>query len=110
MNAEEIIEELMKGLAVELIQSDDMVTGLIAETNAGFFGLDWVDFLRVNEVEGGNIEFAVVLHLSGEQGEDIPFGGDSIEVQVEGVASQVDGSYRLSRYTVVDAERVFQDD
>jgi len=82
---EEIVEEILPDFAADLVNSDEQITGAMAETNAFGYGLDEYEILSAEYNESKQqIEFEARLEISGDHDEDKPFCGDAMSVRVSG--------------------------
>jgi len=89
IDAEGIVESLLDGLGIKMMDSDGVLSSAMAETNATGFGVDasyvnaaWYD--PIEEV----VYFEAELHIAGDQDEDRMWNGDAFTLQVHGHAAQ----------------------
>ncbi|MFC1787744.1 hypothetical protein ACFLZY_00810 [Patescibacteria group bacterium] len=101
-DAESVVEGLMPDFAVQLVNSDEIVTGRIAETNAEDFGLDDY-FVEEAEFEfgGRQVRFSVWIELEGSQsGLEEPWNGNHFRVRVTGSAKRKGHSWQIKEHTI----------
>ncbi|XXY23671.1 protein kinase [Sorangium sp. So ce216] len=89
VSLDEIVEEVLQDLGDYMVNSDDVLIGEMAMTNAVGFGCDdcHVHSVRYDAVEEV-INFETQLHFSGDQVEDQMWCGDAFTVQLRGRASE----------------------
>lgn len=106
MNPKTIIDGLLADLAAKLMDSDDTVTGTMAETNAQPFEFDTGEVDSADWVGNSQnrIEFTASIHLTGEQDEDSGFNGDEIDLTVSGIAVRTGNTWTFEETTVESCE------
>jgi serine/threonine protein kinase len=98
---DELVESALDRYVVRLIDSDELITSLIAETNASGFYADEIAVLSAGPLDIAHVRipFAASVHLSGEQEPERMFAGDGITVALHGELGH-DGN----AWVVVDCE------
>lgn len=101
-----IVENLLRNLAYRLMDSDERVNGLIAETNSFDWDLSDTEDLKAWFKGKGQIGFSVKLKLYGDSDQDKPFSGSEISVDVEGEAAtpQASSEWEIQSYKIIRAE------
>lgn len=100
INPHEILDEIMYDFGESLVDSED-VASAIAGTNAYAFGVDEYEVTSVvYDEENDEIAFDASFTLSGEQGEDEPWSGSTVYLQVNGSVSREDGEWDIREYTI----------
>ncbi|MEA5579463.1 hypothetical protein [Anabaena sp. UHCC 0451] len=105
-NAVPIIENLLDKIAYDLVDRDEKITGLIAQTNCDSWAKDDSENLTAWFQGRGKIEFSVTLLLSGDQDDERPFCGSEISVKLKGKASTSnnDNDWRITEYEILNAD------
>ena len=106
-NAVPLVENLLVDLAATLTNEDEIITGLIADTNSFGWDLENFDNLKAWFKGQGKLEFTVKLYLSGEQDEDKPWSGSRIEADIKGKAStktENNNVWEITEYEIVKAD------
>jgi hypothetical protein len=76
--AESKIHDALDSLAYRLMDSDEQITGLMAQTNASGYVADEIEVLELGAFDfaEARIPFRASIRFSGEQDEDRMFSGD----------------------------------
>jgi hypothetical protein len=99
--AEVILESKMDEIAMELVNSDELIVGMIAETNAFGFGLDAYEILDIEYDKRKNeILFRARMQIAGENDEDKPFNGDVIAFDLYGELKHEKNVWILKSYDI----------
>ncbi|MEQ1569984.1 MAG: PIN domain-containing protein [Myxococcota bacterium] len=101
-----IVEELLTEAAPGFVDSDTLINGRIAETNASDWDVASVEVSSVGPLDYGECTapFEATLHLSGEQDEDRMWCGTSITAQLAGVVSFDGKAWALQECDATSAE------
>ena len=99
---EPIVERALEKLASNLVDSDDQITSLIAETNACGFWADEVAVTTVGtlDLKEMSIPFEGIIHFSGDQDPDRTWHGDSIFAKISGEVQFDGGDWVIERYEI----------
>jgi hypothetical protein len=91
---EEAVIQALDALASELVDSDEQITGLIAETNASGYYHDDMHVIDVGPYDpsSSKLPFKASIHFSGDQDPEKMFSGDAIVAEVSGTLS-FDGTH-----------------
>lgn len=102
----EIVENLVYDLATRLVDSDDIVTSRIAETNASGFGVDTYNIVEAAYTDANRteIKFKAVVEYTGDQDPDRPHSGDALVTTVVGTATCEDDDWDIADYSVTNCE------
>lgn len=103
---ERIVDRLLHDLAMELVDSDSVVTGRIAETNSSGFGVDTYSIYeaRFSDASQQTVEFKASIEYAGDQDPDRPYSGNAISVELTGVAKCTDDDWRIDEYSIIRCE------
>lgn len=71
--------------------NDDHVGGAIAETNAHSFGVEYVEFDRVNKAGNGEYVADATVNIQGEMDDDRPYSGHEINASIQLVYKPIIG-------------------
>ncbi|MBI5351016.1 MAG: DUF4935 domain-containing protein [Chloroflexi bacterium] len=105
--AENIISDKMSDIATDLINSDELIVGMLAETNASGFGLDTYEILFAEHNKNKKeIFFQARIWISGESDLDKPFNGDEIVFDLYGTLKHYKNDWILESYDIEDNEIV----
>lgn len=102
----EIVENLVYDLATRLVDSDEIVTSRIAETNASGFGVDTHNIVEAAYTDANRteIKFKAVVEYTGDQDPDRPHSGDALVATVVGTATCEDDDWDIADYSVTNCE------
>lgn len=100
-----IIEGLMSEFAGTLVNEDEHVCGMIAETNAYGWGLDVYDDAQAQftNPQQSRIDFSITLTLSGDQ-HDAAFMGDSMDLEIKGTAEFNGSTWDIKDYEILSSK------
>jgi hypothetical protein len=88
-------------IATMLIFSDEIIIGMIAETNASGFGLDTYELRSADYNRNKKeISFHVTIWISGESDPDKPYNGENIVFDLFGLLKQSKGDWTLESYEI----------
>jgi hypothetical protein len=107
--AEDYLHSAVEALANKLVDTDDQITSLIADTNASGFYADHVEILEVGTFNfaEARIPFRARVQLTGEQDEDQMFSGNKIFVDISGTLGFDGSDWEIDDYDVAaEAEDV----
>jgi hypothetical protein len=101
----QIVEDVMFDLASDLMNSDDQVVGAMAQTNALGYGVDVYEVLNAEYSDSRQqIKFRAQIWLSGDQDQDRPYCGDTIEMIVSGTMKYFDYKWGIQYYEIESCE------
>ena len=97
----EIVETIVQDFSWDLINSDEIITGATAETNAFGWGLDVYEIIDAEyDEKNKSIYFNAILTFYGEQDDDKPFCGDQLTVELSGTIEYSGDSFQLAGYGI----------
>ena len=90
-----------------MLDSDDAITSATAETNAFGWGVDTWEILSADyDGDEDIISFKIQYHFTGDQDDDKPWCGDSLDVIVSGILKRTD-CWSVDSYEVESVESDF---
>jgi hypothetical protein len=102
---QQIVENKMMDFANGLMDSDDRVVGVMAETNASGYMVDEYEVWSAEYLDDKQkIEFETRIWLSGEHDQDKPFCGEEIELIVSGMMKRSDHRWGIQSYKIESCE------
>ena len=101
---EETVELVLSDESSNFVNIDDHLTSRIAETNSVSFGIDTVEVDNVRKVNDITLSFDANLVFSGEQLDDKPIVGDTINMKISGIIVKEDEDWKLDNYNVLECE------
>ncbi len=103
---ENIVETALDEYVPRLVDSDDMITSRIAETNASEYYADEIQVLSAGplDVARVRIPFVASVHFSGEQDAERMFFGDGITASLHGELGYDGEAWEVVECDVRDAE------
>ena len=100
-----ILDSLIYDFASRLVDTDELLTSRIAETNALGFGVDAYEILDVKYNKDDNeIYFRVRVYYSGDPDWDKMFYGDTIMADLSGIMTEDEDGWHISSYEVESCE------
>ncbi len=91
----------------ELVNSDEIICGLIATSNACGYSCDEAEVVRAKKTDQDLIEFEGYLSLfaEGQRRDELPWLGDTIRVEISGkYLRDNEGSWTIEDVSIVSAE------
>ena len=98
------ITDAIYELGFELCDSDEIITGLMAETNGGCFSIDSVELSMCSQVSRTEFDFTAEIRISASEHRDAPWCGDSIDASLSGKYVLDQDSWSIQDYNVFAAE------
>jgi serine/threonine protein kinase len=105
VDLEGIVESALDDYVADLVNSDDVITSLIAGTNAAGYYADEIEILSAGPLDllKARIPFVAAVHLSGEQDPDSMFSGDAITATLHGELGHDGETWQIEDCEVRDA-------
>jgi hypothetical protein len=101
-DAENQVYQAVETLSYKMVDSDDEITSLIAQTNASGFSADEIDVLDVGPMDfsDATIPFSARIRFSGDQDEDRMYSGTVINARVTGHVRFNGAEWEVEDYSV----------
>ncbi|MRG92568.1 hypothetical protein [Polyangium spumosum] len=112
VDLEQLAEEVVERFAMRLVDENDTITGLMAETNASGYYLDQLDVLSVGPLELNvpRIPFRAQAHFSGDQEPDHVACGNAITAEISGTLEYDGTEWRVADDYRLEAELDYDHD
>lgn len=104
------LDDLISEIADDLCNSDDTITGVIADTYATGWGLDEYGKPEITKVGSNKLIIKTQITVSGDHDDEKPFLGDTIVAHVSVTMTQSGESWEQSEYTLDAWELNFDDE
>jgi hypothetical protein len=101
-DAEDQVHRALESLASTLVDSDERITSLMAETNASGYSADEIEVLEVGafDFSEAKFPFCARMRFAGEQDEDRMFCGDTIVAGISGSLSYTGAEWEITEYEI----------
>lgn len=101
----QLVDEVIGNFVSDLVNSDNLVTSCIAETNALDYSLDGYEILNANyNNKTDAIDFSAHIMLKGDHDEEKPFCGSQIEISLDGCFVYSNGECVIEKYQIDNCE------